>query len=1067
MMKKLVFLNLMLLLPLFLMAQGSVVTGTIVDNDGEPLIGVSVVEKGTSNGTVTDLDGHFSLTLQADNVKKAKIVFSYVGFLTQELPANSDELVKVEMTADNQLLDEVVVVGYGSKRKGGIAAAVTTIKAEDIARSTSTTTAGALVGKVAGITYRQNDGTPGAAASLQVRNLGTPLYVIDGIIKDEAAFNNLASTDIDNISVLKDGAAAIYGVKAANGVILVTTKKGRENSRMEVSLNAYMGWQQWTRYPKLLSAADWVEANYARDVNSGTLSITPEQAQEQINKWREGYYNPETGEDYRGYDWFNNFVRNNAPQYHVNANISGGTEKVCYYTSLSYVSQDAVFQDYTFNRANLQSNIDINICKGLKFSTQISGKIDNKINPGLPGEDDYSARKMSVIGMPPIYRPYANDNEQYVNYISGYDASHNPASYTIDNAGKYHQRNTTFQSNFILDWQTPLKGLSAKATFSYFYNNEETNNLEKEWSEYTYDRLTKQYQVAYTKSDTWMERIRCKTQDLNGQALVAYDNTFGDHHVTATAGFEFYQRKYNRIYNAQNPVDNPFIDLMVTSENNTVSERDVTYTTASGIFRAGYDYKQRYIIDFAGRYDGSWKFAKKNRWGFFPSVSAAWRMSGEDWWENGKINNWWSNFKIRFSYGQMGDDNVGALYPDFAYLDGYNYQMGSYYMSSDPMQTGDKNIIGIEYKGTPNTQISWMKTELMDLGLDLGFFQNRLTAEVDLFRRTRSGIAAIPDELVFPQESGLTPLAENMNSDKHLGVDGFIKWQDKVGEFKYYIGGNITLSRQKNGIRSGEKFFNSWDKYRNTQSERWSNVQNNQVWQWNVIGRFESQEQIDNYPVNVDGKNNTTLLPGDLIFEDVNNDGVIDEYDKRPLGYSSILFAWTDKTEIKQPLLTYGINFGFEIKGVDFAVDFAGASMNSYVPDWYMKWACSREFAGYEATTLNAWHHENALDPTSPWVPGTFPAVSSSHPSTRGENNFYTRNVNYFRLRNLVVGYTVPQKYTRKAHFEKVRIYFDGSNLFCLDNLKDYGVDPEIAYCNGVDYPQTRVFTIGLNITLF
>ena len=202
MMKKLVFLNLMLLLPLFLMAQGSVVTGTIVDNNGEPLIGVSVVEKGTSNGTVTDLDGQFSLALQAENVKKAKLVFSYVGFITQELPANSDELVKVEMTAYNQLLDEVVVVGYGSKRKGGIAAAVTTIKAEDIVRSTSTTTAGALVGKVAGITYRQNDGTPGAAASLQVRNLGTPLYVIDGIIKDETAFNNLASTDIDNISVL-------------------------------------------------------------------------------------------------------------------------------------------------------------------------------------------------------------------------------------------------------------------------------------------------------------------------------------------------------------------------------------------------------------------------------------------------------------------------------------------------------------------------------------------------------------------------------------------------------------------------------------------------------------------------------------------------------------------------------------------------------------------------------------------------------------------------------------------------------------------------------------------------
>jgi len=1050
------------LFPLLAWSQQTV-KGTIVDTDGEPLIGVSILEKGTTNGTITDFDGNFELTLQGEP-KESVLEFSYVGFISQSIKANAD-FTRLTMTSDNEVLDEVVVVGYGAKRKGGVASAVTTIQSEDIERTTSTTTAGALVGKVAGITTRQSDGTPGSAATIQVRNLGSPLYVIDGIMKDEAAFNNLDVTDIENISVLKDGAAAIYGVKAANGVVLVTTKKGKAGQPMEVSLNAYMGWQQWTKYPTLLSASEWVESNYMRDANSGRLTISQEQAQAEINKWKEGYYNAETGEDYRGYDWYKNYINQAAPQYHVNANISGGSEKISYFTSISHVGQEAVFKDYGFQRTNLQANVDAEIARGLTFSTQIYGKIDKTTNPGLPGSDDYAARKLSVIGMQPIYRPYANDNEQYINYIKGYDNSHNPAAYTIDNAGQYTKKNTSFQTNFALDWQTPLKGLSAKALFSYSYNNCTVDNLEKSWKEYTYDASTKTYNIAYEKTDTWMERTRALTNEITGQALISYDNTFVQaHHVSATVGFEFYKQDYNSLYNSQNPVENEYVDLMTSSENNYANEQKYTHTTASFIFRAGYDYKSRYIIDFSGRYDGSWKFAKGKRWGFFPSVSAAWRMSEEAWWQDGKINNWFTNMKIRVSYGQMGDDNVGALYPDYAYLDGYTYQMGSYYTTKDPLSTSDNaQVVGTSYNGVPNTQISWMTTGMVDVGLDLGFFQNRLSAEVDFFQRDRKGIAAMPDGIYFPQESGMEVLPENLNSDKNIGFDGFIKWQDKVGEFKYNAGFNITVSRQKNGVRSGEKFYNSWDQYRNSQSNRWANVQNNQVWQWHAIGVFQSQEEIDAYPVIIDGANNTTLVPGDLIFEDINKDGVIDDYDKRPLGYSSITM-WADD-EIKQPILSFGFTFGLEWKGIDFAMDFAGAAMNTFVPDWYMKWGCSREMAGYASTTLDSWHHENKLDPTSAWVAGKFPAVRSYNPSTRGENDFYTRNVSYFRLRNLVLGYTFPLKWTTKAHIDKARLYFQGGNLFCFDSLKDYGVDPEIAFCNGTDYPQSRVFTIGFNLT--
>lgn len=1051
--------------------QEKTVKGKVTDENDEALIGVSVRIAGTTVGTVTDADGMFQLNTGNSDM----LEFSYVGYKTVKAPIGNKSFLTIVLKEDQEILDEIVVVGYGTKRKGSIAAAVTTIGTEDIARTTSSTISGALVGKIAGITTRQKSGQPGSGTSIQIRNMGTPLFVIDGIIKDEAQFNNLDVNDIENISILKDGAAAIYGVKAANGVVLVTTKNGSKNQKATVTLDFNYSWQSWTSYPKMLSAYEWQYANYMKEANLGTLSVSPEVARAELGKWRTGYYNPETGEDYRGFDWVDNYVSNAAPQSYVHANLSGGGNKTTYYLSISNIDQDAVFKDYNFQRTNIQSNFNIDISEKLKLGFRLNGRLENRTNPALPGSDDYANARQAVFNLPPIYRPYANDNLNYLNNIPG-SSGLNLAALTIDNAGKSDNNSTVVQIDWDLEWKMPVKGLTGKGVFSYWNSQNKVNNLEKGWKEYTYNRAYDEYVVAYDKSaanETWMERFATTIKEFSGQFLLNYDNLFGKHHVTGVGGFEFTKRNYHSLNVQQHPVENEFIDLISTNDNNLVNENKAITSTASWVFRAGYDYENKYILDLSARYDGSWKFPKGNRWGFFPSASVAWRISEESFFKNSSVSSWFSNLKLRASYGMMGDDNLGGLYPDFAYLPGYTYYRGQALISNDPFSSvNSKKVIGSAPKGIPVTTISWMKIKLMNVGIDFGFFDNRLTGEFDLFKRMRDGIPGTPSDIMFPLETGLSALPENMNSDMTVGFDAFLKWNDKVGDLNYNVGANITFARQKNGKRHGEIFANAWDKYRWAQSNRWSNVVLNTdqgnaggVWMWEVIGRFETQDQIDKYPVDQDGQNNATVRPGDVILRDVNGDGIINDFDERPQAYASADWPWDSSTSNKNPLISMGINLGFEWKGLDVAADFAGGFKNTFVADWDLKWGVTRSVNGYYYNNIDVWRHEDIFDPKSPWIPGKFPALrgQESH-SGRWWNSFYTREVNYLRLRNFVIGYSLPKTWIKKVSMEQCRIYFQGTNLFCLSSLHDYGFDPEISTVNGQDYPQHKVLTLGVNI---
>src|SRR6218665_2195356 len=1040
------------------------IKGTVKDNAGNPVESVNIVEVGNSNkGTVSHVDGSYIITVP----EGAVLSFSAVGYASRQLSLpKTGDLLDVSLELASNSLNEVIVVGYVTQKKGNIAAAVSTINADDLSRTTSTTTAGALVGKAAGLTYRQASGVPGSAANIQIRSLGDPLFVIEGVMSDGGTFNNINVNDIESVTILKDGAAAIYGIKAANGVILVTTKGGKFNRRATVSLDAYYGWQQWARYPKLLTAYEWQYANLMRDVNNGVYTGNPEDDRRMLELWQQGGYDSTTGIDYRGFDWKKEYVNNAAPLFYRNISISGGSDKVAYYLSFAVVNQDAVFKDYKFKRYNFTSRVDGKISNRLKVGLKTMGRWESRSNPGMPGSDDYEAARVNLFELPPIYRPYANNNPLYLNAIpSRY--GQNMAAITNDIAGVYTSDWYVLQTDWTAEFKL-MKGLTMKGLYSFNFKNNVVDNFEKGWREYTYDPATNTYLIAYDKTaagNTYNYKARGTGMDQLTQFTLNYDSVIQpDHHVSAVAGIESLRNDYKGLSVQQNPISNDLIQLLNTDPKNTVDDSKSTFTRLSYFFRVGYEYKQKYIVSALGRLDGSWKFQENKRWGFFPSVQVAWNIARENFIANSRISDVLSNAKIRFSYGELGDDNLG-YYPDFAYLPGYNYNTGSSLIAPFPGSdiTGQQ-IPGISYKGLPVTTLSWMTSKMTNIGIDLIFFNNKLSFEANVFQRKRSGIPVIPNNVLIPVETGLSVLPQNLDADQTVGVDGSLSWTDNIGELKYNIGINATLARQKFGARYGEKFFNSWDQYRYTQENRWANVYGaSQMWMWEVVGVFKTQQEIDAYPVNIDGANNANTKPGDLIFKDQNGDGVIDDYDLRPLGYSGASFPWDDSYGNKLPLATVGLNLAVQYKGFDLAADFAGGFMNTFVMDWLLKWGTDRSHNGYYYNNIDVWRHEDILDPQSPWVPGAFPSVGTA--STRNWNTFYTFNVNYVRLRNLMLGYTLPSRLTSKASISKARVYVQGSNLFSIDNLKKIGFDPEITRVDGKDYPQHRVVTIGLQVT--
>ena len=1028
-------------------AQQITITGKVSRGD-TALAGVTVSVKNATDATKTNEEGFYRINANPD----ATLVFTSVGFEALEIKINNQSTLNIELTPVNQQLEDVVVVGYGTQRRGNITGAVANIKSSELMRTPSSTATSALVGRVAGITARQTTGRPGQGTNIQIRNLGNPLYVIDGVPQTVGQFNNISTEDIESISILKDGAAALYGFRASNGVVLVTTKKGRGGDRGKLSVNTYYQLQNLTRYISASDAYTHMRASAEAQqntntlangggINGGLVTITPAE----LEKWRLGTEPGYQSTNYRDY-----LLQENAPQKYINVNASGGNDRMNYYISLGGLSQEGILNQFDFKRYNFQTNVEGTIIKGVKFGAQLNGRIEGRYNPASTNNADaYDNPFLAILTTWPMERIYANDNP---NYISGavHRPDRNPANFDRNVVGTQDDVWNNFGSIFYTTFELPF-GFSAKATYSYNYKQRKNEVFRKSFDQYSYDQANDVYRVVATQNLLRRQKSRTEIKENFAALQLNYNKQFDGHTISATGVYE-YATQIDEFVGITSLPGTNYLPIIRTQD---VTQIDNTYSEAkraSVIGRFNYDYRRRYLLEILGRYDGNHIYPPGQRWGLFPGITGGWVVSEENFYGD-KLKRIVNYVKLRASWGRTG---LETTVQPFDYLLGGNFPSGSYVMADGTVTNG----VGI--RGLPITNITWAESTMKNIGIQLAFLNNKLTAEFDAFSRDLTGIPAPKVDVVVPVEVGYVLPNENLDSDRTQGIEGTITYANRAGQVSYSVSGNATLARRRNMERYKPRFGNSWDQYRNQTDHRWADIN----WGYQVIGQFQSVEEIKNYTINNDGQGNTTQLPGDLKFKDANGDGVISNLDERPMGYGGN--AGASAFDGNNPYMSFGFSTAITWKGFSLNMDWAGATMQSYYRIFETVVPFQATHNGPEYLFNDRWHRADLYDNTSAWVPGKYPAIRrvNNHINYSRRSDFWIENVSYLRLRNLELVYDLPRNIVSKAHLTGVKLYVTGTNILTFDSMKDIEIDPEIGKDNSLVYPIMKLYTFGINVTL-
>lgn len=1014
-----------------------ILKGHVTDEMGQPMIGVVVNIEGNPLKTITDIDGNFEIKVNNNSI----LVLTYIGYKTETIAVSNKLEVNVSMQPVSATIDDVVVIGYGTAKKESLTSAISTLGSKDIARSSAVNTSGAIVGKIAGVNSRQSQGRPGDVTDIVIRNMGAPLYVVDGMQVDAGQFNNIDFNDIESISVLKDASAAIYGVRAGNGVIVVTTKSGRRQTRSTINVNGYTGIQSMFRYPDGADAATWVRAKaQSATILGQTSPYTPEDLQ----KYEKG-----TEKGYQNFNW-KDFIFDTAPQNYIEINFTGGSEHMGYYAAMSHVKQESIVRNYGyFERTNIQLNVNADIAKNLTFAMKINGRVENThhvaFNSYLSGNDAYWTAFYASLNNEPIMRPYANDNPKYPAVCRGIYT--NFANLTYERSGTDNDSWKIFQGSVNLEWE-PLKNLKFKGILNYMFGARRHNMRAKGYSLYGYDEATDTYYEAIRSNSGLIQRDYMNEEMINSQLSANYNTTIaGKHKISAFIGAENYLNTYPSL-TIQSKPETDAIKLIDKNDITLLSDvGDDKQARVGFMGRFNYNYADRYLLEFSARYDGSWKFPPNHRWGFFPSISGGWRISEEPLWHKFNLQKYVQNLKIRASWGILGDDNISG-YDANSWRGGYNY-------GTTGAVIDGAYVTGASVRTLPITNISWIKAHMFDIGIDFGIFNNRLTGAIDYFRRERKGLPAGRYDVRLPGEVGFSLPNENLNSDLVKGLDASVRWTERTHSLTYSIGGNITLARRYNWNQYKPTFGNSRDYYVYNAHHRLAGA----AWGLVCIGQFQTWEEIANYPVNIDGKGNTTLRPGDLIYKDTNKDGIITDDDQQAVS----VLGYEDRNT---PILNFGINISLEWKGIDFAADLAGAAKITHVFNYEQRFPFH---SGNSPMKLLAdqWRLSDPFDANSEIIPGHYPTniVGNTGHSNYRFSTFWMKDVNYIKLRNLEIGYTLPRQWIAKLGIQRLRIYTLMQNLFSIDNLGYYDIDPETASTAGFDYPTMRIINFGFNLT--
>ena len=1012
--------------------QGKKVTGKVTDQSGASLPGVTILVKGTTTGTITDNNGQFRLTVLPD---AKTLVFSFVGMKSQEIQIEGKTTFSVVLTEVTEAMEEVVVVGYGIQKKVTLTGAVSAIKNEDIVTVKNENIQNMLTGKIAGVRVVQNTSEPGSFSNqFDIRGLGSPLVIIDGIPRDN--MTRLDPNDIESISILKDASAAIYGVRAANGVVLISTKKGADKT-LELSYSGNMGWQITSGLPKSTGPIDWMTlANEAKMHNANGYQI----------RFTEADFAPYRDGTKQGTDWYSECIKEMAPETQHTLSATGGNETTHYYMSLGYMFQESFLRsnDFNYEKYNIRSNISSKLTNRLTLDLNIVGIMDETQKST---QDTYWIIE-SFWRSNPLHPVYANNTPPYLQ--QGLVDGTNPVSMMEKDVEGYRLWNKKwFQSSASLNYEVPyIKGLRAKTIFSFDYNIADNKMYKRGYYQYDYDAAAKKYIPMVRNFPSTLQRQHYTNQSILYQVSLNYDRIFAaSHNVNGLLLFEGSQRNGDNFY-ASRELSIPIDQLLAGNSSLQQGYMDVgnLYKDANlGLVgKFGYNYKSKSLGEFNFRYDGSSKFGSGQQWGFFPVGSIGWRLSEESFWKDSKLS-FINNFKARASYGKMGDDNASS----YQFVAGYVYPAaGNGYALPGGNIFDDVFVNSSVNKGIINPYITWYEAKTFDLGLDMEAWSGLLGVTFDYFNRDRIGLLTTRS-LSLPSVVGAALPQENLNGDYTQGIDLELNHRNRVGDFSYNVKGVFSYTRTKKTYVERSKDGNSYDNWKSNGNDRfngiWWGYESNERYQ---DGRYQSYEDIANSPIYV-GRG---ALPGDYAYEDWNGDGLISSLDSHPIAYNGV------------PMINFGLTLGAEYKGLDVNILLQGAAitnvsylMQELTPMW------GNDNSSALIKFMDRWHPvdptTDPYDPNTKWVSGHF-AYTGTLPDVNSEHNI--QNGSYLRLKNIELGYTLPTRWTLKGGIKNVRLYVNGYNLLTLTRLKY--VDAEHPSDRAYAYPLNKILAFGINV---
>ena len=1015
------------------------VTGTVTDENGEPLIGVSVMPKDEAGlGAITNVDGVYKIKIPA----YTRLVFNYIGMEQQEVLIKEQTTANVKMkTKEDNVIDEVVVTGTGSQKKLTLTGAVTTVDPE-LLRTPTASLSNSFAGVVPGVFARQTTGNPGDNVSeFWIRGVSTfgagasALVLVDGFERD---LNDINPEDIETFSVLKDASTtAIYGSRGANGVLLITTKRGRDG-KTRINGKVEYSYSTRTKTPEFVDGS-----TYARMMNEALESrnMSPAYSADDLYLL-DNQLDPEI---FPNVNWMDLLLKDGAPTFRANVDVNGGGANARYFASVSYVEEggmynsDSALKDYktnaNYHRWNYRMNFDLNITKTTLLKIGVAGALEKQNQPGSIYDEVWT----SLMGYNAIATPVKYKNGRWGSQGKG---NHNNPWVLVTQYG-YNEIwkntiNTTAELTQDFGFITP--GLSAIVRYGYDIYTDNGNKHWKAPEGWQAERLRDSNgELVFTKKVD--EQLMIANPYSNGQkkeffeAEIHYARNFGLHQVGAILKYT----QDGTTNNSQNDYvdktsDDP-IEQMNIDFQRTIQGIDRRHQGLAGRFT--YGYANRYFVDFNFGYNGSENFAKHNRFGFFPAYSAAWNLGEEPWIR--KAAPWIDMFKIRYSYGKVGNDYLSTRFPfqgRFMTDDNDRYIFGDF-------GTPNYTYNGISYLMLANKDITWEVARKHDIGIDFYLFGNKFSGTIDYFRETRDGIFMTRNYL--PQIIGVSNSQQpsaNIGKVRSTGVDGNIAYTEKIGQVNLTVRGNFTYSKSK--ILEYDEQYSHYAYSRN------SGFRVDQARGLIALGLFKDYDDIRYSPDQSALKGDFEIAPGDIKYKDVNGDGKINDNDIVPIGSTT------------KPNLIYGFGISAQWKGFDFNVLFQGVGESSFFINGFTVYPFSEGSWGNILTDVvgNYWSLGKNED-----IHAKYPRLTYGNNSNNNRaSTYWLRDGSYLRLKNLEIGYTLPKAFVSKMHIQNVRFYFMATNLLTFSEFDLW--DPELGSSNGQQYPLSRTFTLGMTINL-